>query len=47
MLEEVDFLHDDKVDDMLCNDNRGGRPLSLGGTGVAPCMCALRSEEFE
>ena len=33
--------------DVLCSDKRGGRPLSLGGTGVAPSICAFRSAEFE
>jgi hypothetical protein len=32
--------------DILCKDKRGGRPDILGGTGVAPCKCALRSEAF-
>mmetsp|Transcript_23645 Transcript_23645/g.25234 ORF Transcript_23645/g.25234 Transcript_23645/m.25234 type:complete len:80 (-) Transcript_23645:150-389(-) len=32
--------------DILCKDKRGGRPDNLGGTGVAPCKCALRSAAF-
>lgn len=33
--------------EILCKDKRGGRPLNLGGTGVAPCICAFRSVELE
>ncbi len=46
ILEDVDFLHDGILL-VLCKDKRGGRPLSFGGTGVAPCICALKSEAFE